>query len=231
MASTGAIKQEKKEIKENLIYTYLYERIEEFDISLVAHDLFLKDKKIDYTIYSLICLKAHYMEDEEGNKGNYILDEDVEPELIAEIVGLSVQTVKKKIKYMIEIGLLKMFDDGRGLAYLIVKNVDGKYFALIPKSVLIGLVAEAVINNNYKEFIKTYVYLLCVCYRKPNDLSRSVILEALGLPNNNKQAVKITKYTTKLQNLGLISKKRINKKRLNNGAIEYYSINRYKLVA
>ena len=230
MASIGVIKQEQKEEKENLIYKYLYDRVEEFDISLVAHDIFLKDKKIDYTIYSLICLKAHYMEDEEGNKGNYILDEDVEPELIAEIVGLSVQTVKRKIKYMIDIELLKMFDDGRGLAYLIVKNVDGRYFALIPKSRLIGLVAEAVINNNYKEFIKTYVYLLCVCYRKPNDLSRSVILEAVGLANNNKQAEKITKYTTKLQDLNLISKKRINKKRLNNGAVEYYSINRYKLI-
>ena len=211
-------------------YTGHTDSMDNTEVSLLSYNEILSNKKIDYRVYSLLVLKSKFNPE---TKELYIYNKDVEVEQMAKVLGISASTVKLKIKELRTQGILIPENtQNNGMLYKIVSSIDNKYFIRIKRSVLTEFIGYTVIKSNMKEFIQTYILINSLCYKEDREITRDFILNTLKLTINSKQREKITKYTTLMQDIGVIIKTRMNKTKWipEISRIQSFTITKYRII-
>lgn len=177
----------------------------------------LKKKKMSYLVYGYLQFNSYRNPD---GRNRYIYKDSVKNNAIAKETGLGVNTVPKKIKELIDDGLivLKTLDNGDEIYYL-PTEVSKKYLLLdLDYQELRGLltcVRENVLR--FYLFLKDRSEYLRKQGKKNNlmEIEQGFICEQIGLSKSSRKL--ISEYADCLKRYGLIDYKMVTFK--NNGII------------
>ena len=212
---------------EKIIFNSYEKNIAKYgDFNLVV-PICISDRKIDYRILLAILLRSSSDKSKKGCR--YIEYSRIHKKQICKECEISMQTLDRKLKYLIEKNILIAKNASGGLTYYINYSDDTMRYISIPHRIL-----KALYDDIERNAIKVYLFLAIkskdLVSKKP--MSNSYICSNLGYSvksNNNLSNIGI--WTNLLVHKGFIEKKhyKINKTDLNGNNIivktdTYYSI-------
>lgn len=183
---------------------------EVWNVPIPSHNDYLKNKDVDYSIYSGLSLISNY-----GGKANnmetqrYIYKNALDYKEVADVCNVSESTVKRALNKLKKVKidgnfvtLVSAENTPNGVVYKLNYGVDDKYYVTIPNNTL-----QYLIDTSNSNMIKLYVFFKVQLANGSKEMQREFIADALGFKRDSKIMLdKISNMTTDLVAKGLITK-------------------------
>jgi hypothetical protein len=185
------------------------------DVSISSHKDFIKNRKVDYRVYTSLSAMSNREPNSKGNRYIYLDKVDKNLKELSEILGISISMLQKHIRALrkmnVEQFLLEEYN-GKLVYRLNYADSDGKNFVTVPMDKM-PLLLNGLSNN----CIKLYTVLLWSCRAGEKQLTQDWLAEQIGLSKNTKKAIRDNIMV--LEKCGLIKVKKEYdiKHRINNG--------------
>lgn len=158
------------------------------DVSISSHKDFIKNRKVDYRVYTSLSAMSNREPNSKGSRYIYLDKVDKNLKELSEILGISTSMLQKHIRALrkmnVEQFLLEEYN-GKLVYRLNYADSDGKNFVTVPME-KIPLLLNGLSNN----CIKLYTVFLWSCRTGEKQLTQSWLAEQIGLSKRTEKAVK-----------------------------------------